>query len=225
MVAIDYQAVLQTESEGLSDIAGLSSGTGIADAARHIDLGHRSLVGQTTCHHNQILDGGVSSKLINTWAEHLASDGECAILAQILLGGDKQYILVLQRHIGYSAIQDALEINRYCLQRAVGQQAVQYYTSGRSILGNTLGSLNQALNGSNMTAQLELSRTEHGTLNLNHILVTVNHAINGNGIAIGHLEVRHIELVNIIYGIALATLAHQANRLFVGIACKATGIF
>ena len=102
---------------------------------------------------------------------------------------------------------------------------MQYHATRKGILGNTLGSLDQALDGGDMAAQLEHTRTEHSTLYLNHILVTINHAIHGDGIAIGHLEVRHVELVYIIYGIALATLAHQANRLLVGIASKTACIF
>ena len=76
-----------------------------------------------------------------------------------------------------------------------------------------------------MTAQLEHTRTEHSPLYLNHILVTIDHAIHGDGIAIGQLKVGHVELIYIIHGIALAALAHQANRLLVGVACKTACIF
>ena len=94
-----------------------------------------------------------------------------------------------------------------------------------SILSNAFCCLNQGLHRGDITSQLILSRTEDSSLDLNHILKTVEHTIDCHSITIGDLETGKFELVDIEDGIALTILADQTDRLGVGIASKTTCIF
>ena len=96
---------------------------------------------------------------------------------------------------------------------------------GEGILSDTLGSLNQGTDGINLSTQLILTRAEHGSLDFDHVVVTVDHTVDGHIIAILQLEVSHVELINIEDRVAFTILTHQADGLLMGIAGKATGIF
>ena len=92
------------------------------------------------------------------------------------------------------------------------------------ILGQSVGCLNQAADTIGIAVQVKLARTEYGTLNLNHVVVAVQNGLDGDGIAIGHLEVVHFEFVNVVDGIALTGLTHQSDGFLMGIACKSSCI-
>ena len=101
---------------------------------------------------------------------------------------------------------------------------MQNATTSKSILGEAIGLLNQTLNGSNIATQAILTRAEHCTCNLNHILVTWQVGTNGNRVAILHTEATHIKLVDVINRVFLASGTVYSNGLFISIACKTTCI-
>ena len=51
---------------------------------------------------------------------------------------DKEHILILQRHIGGSTIQDALQINREHFLGAVGLHAAEHGARDHGFFGHTL---------------------------------------------------------------------------------------
>ena len=85
---------------------------------------------------------------------------------------------------------------------------MQHGARGEGILSQTIGSLNQAANGVQSRIQAEQTRTKYRTLNLHHILETVNHSIHRNSISIQQMEILKISFVHIINLIAFAGLAH-----------------
>ncbi len=76
----------------------------------------------------------------------------------------------------------------------------------------------------NLIAQLIESRTEYCTLNLYHILITVENTVNRYDITIVYLKSSHLKLPYVIDRLLSAGLTQQTDTLLIGIACKATCI-
>ena len=70
---------------------------------------------------------------------------------------------------------------------------------GKGVLSEALRSLNQATDRSHIRTQLELSRAEHSTLDLHHVLITVDHTIHRHIITILQIEGSHLELTHIMH--------------------------
>ena len=94
----------------------------------------------------------------------------------------------------------------------------------KGILGKSGGSVDQRTYRADLSVQVELAGTEDSALDLDHVLVAVDDAVDGNSVAVVDLEGVHLELINIMYGIALARLPDQSDRLLVGVAGEASGI-
>ena len=91
--------------------------------------------------------------------------------------GDEEDILVLQRYISGCALHDALQVNRQDLLGAVGLHTTNDSPGNHSTLSETIGILNQCAHTRHLLTQIIHTRTENGTLHLNHVLEAVDDRI------------------------------------------------
>ena len=89
-----------------------------------------------------------------------------------------------------------------------------------SIFGESLGCFDKCANAVDVVAHLIFAGPEHGSLYLNHVLEAWDDAVNAYRVVVGHLERRHVELVDVVDAVLLASLSYQPYRLGVGIAGK-----
>ena len=76
-----------------------------------------------------------------------------------------------------------------------------------------------------LLAQTVHAGTEHGALDLDHILIAVDDGIYDDGVAILDPEVYQLELLDVVDALQVVALAEHPQQLLVGIARKAAAIF
>ena len=135
-------------------------------------------------------------------------------------GGNEKDVFILQRNICHSAFQDAFNINGKYGLCAIGFHAAQDGTGGHSLLGESVGLLQQGADGGHLATQLIHAGTEYGSFNLHHILITVEYLLYLYTIAILQSEASPIKLIDIEDTLHLSVLALDTQRLFVGITSK-----
>ena len=101
---------------------------------------------------------------------------------------------------------------------------MEHTMGSEGILSEAIGLLNKTTNSGDLLAQTELARTEDSTLDLDHVLETVEHGIDSDHIAISHTERGLVELLDIEDTITIACLTDHTNTLVIGIARETSGI-
>ena len=91
-------------------------------------------------------------------------------------------------------------------------------------LGQSVCSLNQSTHAIDASSNLVHTRTEHSTLDFDHVLIPWNDRVNADGVFIGHSEATHIKLVDIKDRVLTTRLPAYPDRTGVGIACETTCI-
>ena len=91
-------------------------------------------------------------------------------------------------------------------------------------LGQSGSGLNQGLDAADAAAQLVHAGTEHGTLDLYHVLVAHQRGVDADGVLVHDLERAHVELADAEHRVAVAGLAVDADGLRVGVARESAGI-
>ena len=223
-LTINYQSVLQRETVVLGDFLTALKSLGVTDTTRDIDLGIRSGIGQATGTENEVFNGLTLGIREGTRTEHLTGNGDGTLGRTLRKLGDNQLVLVAKGNVGQCTAHNTTQVERLGLKGAVLLHAVQHGTTGKGILGQTTGSLDESTDGIDLISQLITAGAEHSTLNLYHILITVQHGIDLDDITISHLEARHIELLNGMDTITLARHTGEANGLLKGITGITTGI-
>ena len=99
--------------------------------------------------------------------------GEGLLLHQGLLGGHEEHVVLLQGHIGHAALHDAVYIYGYYLQGTVGLHTVHHGMGRKCLLGAALGMLYERANTGYVAAHLVFAGAEHGSLDLDHVLVAI----------------------------------------------------
>ena len=90
--------------------------------------------------------------------------------------------------------------------------------------GKSCGSLYQCLDGIDFATDLIHARTEHGTTNLNHVLIAVQGGVNADAVLIHQLERAHVEFANAEYGVACTCLTIHADGFGIGVASETASI-
>ena len=197
----------------------------VDNAARHIDLDRRCALLQTTSLQDEVLECLVVGILVDARIHHLTVNGDGAFYLCLLLRGHEEHVVLAQRDIGHSAVEHALQVDAQHFQRAVGLHAVHHGAVQEGLFGHTLSSLDERAHGGDVAAQLVHTLTEHGTLQLDGVLIAVEDAVDAHRVAVGHVEGSHIELTHVEHRELAARLAEHAHRLLVGIAREAAGVF
>ena len=182
---IDLNLITLTDGERERLGNGLVRGGGgwVTDTARHIDTGCRGGISRTSSLENQVLDGLVVSKLIGSRELHLTMDGHRTTAHRLDTIWDKEFILVLQRHVGHSTGHNTINIDRDDTTRTVSLHAMQNGTSHESLLRETSCILYQGTNRRTV-AQIVHTRMEDSTRDRDRILVTAVNGIDDDRVAI-----------------------------------------
>ena len=98
-------------------------------------------------------------------------------------------------------------------------------TVDERVFGDSLGMFYQTTNAIDASTQLIHAWTEDGTFHLHGVLITCQHAIHGNRVAIRDMERTHIEFLYVEHAIFLTCLSHHAHALGVSIARKTARVF
>ena len=220
-----HKAILQLEGEGLGNDIALLGRQRVEDATADIYLGEGCLVAQTSCHDDEILDGGVVSIGEGTWFHDLTCNGKGAFCLTLCLCRDGQNVLIAQGYIRSRTCHDGRQVERLGLKSTIGLHARQHGTRGKGFFFQTACSLHQGTNRGNLLAQFILAGTEDSSLDLHHVLITVKHRFNTYRVAISHLKAGHIKLLDGMNRITLARLTGEAHGLLISIAGEATSIF
>ena len=174
---------------------------------------------------DEVLDGHVLSILIGAGEDDLTIDGKGTEVLVLSDGGDEEYIFVLQGDIGRGAIEDALDIDGEHFLRAVGLHAAHDGTAAHRLFRQATGHLEQRAHTVDLLTQTIHAGTEDGTLDLDHVLITVDDGIDDDLIAIIDLEVCQLKLLDIIDALQVFALAEHTEELLEGIAREAPTVF
>ena len=93
-----------------------------------------------------------------------------------------------------------------------------------SLLCQSACSLNECLDGADVSTGLVHAGTEDGTNNLRHVLIAYDSGIDSDGVLVHQSEIVHIELADVEHRVLCACLAVDADGLSVGIASETAGI-
>ena len=154
---------------------------------------------------------------------NLAKDGQRALGHGLAAEGDIEDILVLEGDISGSACHDAVEVDRDDAPGAILLHAMEHGTGLKGILGETAGILDDRTDG-RIGSQVVHAGMEDGSLDLDRVLVTALDRVDDDGVAISQAELREVELLDLIGGVAVAGGAMHTDGILIGSVGKATGI-
>ena len=152
-------------------------------------------------------------------------DGDGLLLHHLALGGDEEYIVLLQRYVGHSAVHDARHVDRHHFQGAVFLHAMNDATGGEGFFLQSFGVLYQGAHAVDVVAQLVQAWTEYGSFYFYRIIITLNNRVDRYRVTVGNVEGVHVEFGNIEYRKFATRLANQAYCLFIGVAREASCVF
>ena len=209
LVSVGRKVFLQGDAVGLGQLHVSVSGFRIDDLTGDIDLDGRGRICQSTSLKNQVLDGHALCIFVGSGEDHLTIDGQRTEVLVFSLCGDEEDILVLQRYISRRAIDDSIQVDREDLLRTVGFHAAYDRPGRHGFFGQAVSTLNERTDTVHLLAQSVHTRTEDGTLDLDHILETVDDRVDNDRVAIGHLEISQLKLLHIVDTLHASALAED----------------
>ena len=168
---------------------------GIRNATGYVYLDQRCSLCWTASLQYQVFDGLIRCIFIDTRVEHLTADGDGFLFVALLAAGNVDDILVLQRNVGRCAFHNAANVDAQHFQSAVVLHTVHNGMLCNSSFGQSVSSLNQSLDGTDVTSHLIHAGTEYGTLHFHHVLIAVQGRVDADRVFVHQAETVHVELV------------------------------
>ena len=173
---------------------------------------------------NQIFNSLIISIFVDAGIEYFTINRHCFLLIMLLAAGDIDYILIAKRNIRNRTFQDTANVDTQHLQCAVCFHAMHHSVLRDCPFFKSCCGLYQSLHGTDISADMIHTRTEHSALDLHHILIAVQRRIHTDRILVHQFEIIQVELADAEYRILLSSLTIHADSLRIGITRKSARI-